>query len=308
MESLPPPCICPHCQGIGQSNILRGSGDGSFCSVCGRRYPRHHGVLSLVEDDADHPAHSHLTLPLEDVESTFGQLTFFQLMTSLHRMAQNPPVSVLILGCGAGREFALMARVCRQISGLDVSSELLESAVRNHTLLGLSGDIVRFDGRRIPYKDRQFDVVMSHHVLHHVRNPLPLMSEMWRVARREVAIHEPAATFVRRLVVATGLRPRVETDGMAVFEFSTGQIRSFAQSIGADVSYELYLYPKPRGLRPYRWHRVVDRLGLRAGFVALLRLLNHVGGRALGTKISARLSRRADVTQDQIQALSRSIG
>lgn len=303
MTSVAARCICPHCQGAGRTSLLQDSGDGALCLACGRRFPRRNGVLVLAEDDDDH-AHVHAAVPLADVGSTFGQLTFFQLVDSLRYLEQKPPSSILILGCGIGREFALVARVCRQVSGLDIAVEALEEAVHNHERLGLSGDIVRFDGHHIPYRDGQFDAVMSHHVLHHVQNPIPLMSEMWRVARRDVIIHEPAATFVRRIVVRTGLRPRVETDGMAVFEFSTTRIRSFAQSIGADVGYQLYLYPKPRGLRAYRWHLIIDRLGLRAGFLAALRLLNHLAGRGLGTKITARLSRRPAPSHDPLQVFS----
>jgi hypothetical protein len=90
---------------------------------------------------------------------------------------------------------------------------------------------------------------------------------------------------------------------MAVFEFSTDDIRNFARTIGAEVDYHLYLYPKPRGLRANPWHLIVDRVGLRPAFLASLRLFNRLAGRGVGTKMTAGLSRRQAATHDPIPAV-----
>jgi SAM-dependent methyltransferase len=50
-----------------------------------------------------------------------------------------------------------------------------------------------FDGQRLPYDDRSFDVVMFVDVLHHTLTPETLLREAARVARSYVAIKDHTA-------------------------------------------------------------------------------------------------------------------
>jgi SAM-dependent methyltransferase len=136
-----------------------------------------------------------------------------------------------------------------------------------------------------------FDVVLAHHVLHHTSDPVPVLSEMWRVCRREMVIHEPADTTIRRMILALGLRPRVEEDAAKVHDFSVASLMSFALNHQASLTYSLYFYPKPLGRAPQRWHRVVDQIRLRPFTIGSLRLLNRLAGPVIGTKITASFQR-----------------
>jgi SAM-dependent methyltransferase len=50
--------------------------------------------------------------------------------------------------------------------------------------------VQKFDGRRIPYEDAVFDVVMFVDVLHHTEDPMVLMLEATRVARSSILIKD----------------------------------------------------------------------------------------------------------------------
>lgn len=88
---------------------------------------------------------------------------------------------VLDVGCGSGQiAYLLMERrPDLTIRGIDV-------LVRPHTHVPVES----FDGETIPYPDGSFDVVMFVDVLHHTANPLVLLHEAKRVARRAVVIKD----------------------------------------------------------------------------------------------------------------------
>ena len=85
-----------------------------------------------------------------------------------------PNARVLDVGCGDG---AIDALIQNQRS--DVSIEGIDVFVRPSPLIPVHS----FDGRRIPYEARTFDVVMFVDVLHHTIDPLVLLRESVRVGK-----------------------------------------------------------------------------------------------------------------------------
>ncbi len=244
--------------------------------------------------DASRLAHKpvgHIAPPLQSVNSMYARLTFYQLEEVIDGWAHDLPHSLLVVGCDTGREFAWLARVTDNISAVDVSLEALKAAAQQHVRFSLQGDLALYDGRALPFADRSFDVVLSHHVLHHIDDPLPILEEMWRVSNREIVICEPAATSVRRFVLALGIRPRVEADGMRVHNFPIPMLKRFAASHGALMNHAIRFYPKPAGTRSRRWHRIVDRLGRAQTIVTIIRQINKATGRMIGTKVTAIMER-----------------
>ncbi len=66
-----------------------------------------------------------------------------------------------------------------KITGLDVID--LNMTDLNHVL---------YDGKKIPFKDKQFDVVIAIFALHHTDNPKEMLKECIRVARYKVILAE----------------------------------------------------------------------------------------------------------------------
>ncbi len=88
---------------------------------------------------------------------------------------------VLDVGCGDGLIDHLITqrRPDVTISGVDL-------IVRSQTHI----PVAAFDGKRIPFEDGAFDIVMFVDVLHHTDDPETLLREARRVARRAVVLKD----------------------------------------------------------------------------------------------------------------------
>ncbi len=89
--------------------------------------------------------------------------------------------SVLDVGCGDG---LLARRIGEDLPGVTMTG--IDVLVRDNTHI----PVTYFDGVKIPYHDNSFDVVMFVDVLHHTENPLVLLKEAARVARRMIVIKD----------------------------------------------------------------------------------------------------------------------
>jgi ubiquinone/menaquinone biosynthesis C-methylase UbiE len=74
--------------------------------------------------------------------------------------------------------------------GLDRSANMLAAARQNAARAGVSGrlSLVRSDGHALPFRDDQFSIVISNSVLHHAKEPVGLLREIFRVAAPEAAV------------------------------------------------------------------------------------------------------------------------
>jgi SAM-dependent methyltransferase len=102
--------------------------------------------------------------------------------------------SVLDVGCGDGliAHLIAQARGDLQINGVDV-------LLRDTAWISVEP----FDGRRLPYDRGTVDVVMFVDVLHHTEDPMVLLCEAARVARRAIIIKDH---FREGLLAAQTLR------------------------------------------------------------------------------------------------------
>jgi SAM-dependent methyltransferase len=88
---------------------------------------------------------------------------------------------ILDIGCGDGlvTHFINEIRPDINLRGLDIQE-------RDLTYISVE----RFDGETIPYNDASFDGVMFVDVLHHMRDPMVLLREATRVARKTILIKD----------------------------------------------------------------------------------------------------------------------
>ncbi|HLZ32923.1 MAG TPA: class I SAM-dependent methyltransferase [Nitrospira sp.] len=90
-------------------------------------------------------------------------------------------VSVLDVGCGSGQ----LARSINQ-GRTDLAFTGIDVLLREKTWM----PVRTFDGRTIPFESASMDVVMFVDVLHHTNDPITLMREAARVARKSVIIKD----------------------------------------------------------------------------------------------------------------------
>ena len=97
--------------------------------------------------------------------------------------------SILDVGCGTARGLQQLAEELPglELCGADISFEMLEQG-RNK---GISGaKLIQCDGYHLPVPDASFDAVCELGLLHHVRHPRQVISEMCRVARKAVFLSD----------------------------------------------------------------------------------------------------------------------
>lgn len=92
-----------------------------------------------------------------------------------------PGDRVLDIGCGSGH----LARALAE-SYPTIRCRGLEMLARTDCTI----EVVLFDGRRMPLRDQSVDVAILADVLHHAEDPLGLLQETARVARRVVVVKD----------------------------------------------------------------------------------------------------------------------
>jgi SAM-dependent methyltransferase len=90
------------------------------------------------------------------------------------------PQTVVEIGCGDGAVLAEMAR--RGLAGVLDGFELSPTAAGYARDRGVARRVEAFDGEHVPAETHEYDLAVLSHVVEHVPDPLPLLSEAARVA------------------------------------------------------------------------------------------------------------------------------
>lgn len=93
-----------------------------------------------------------------------------------------------VLDCGAGDGSILQrlhaSQLFQEFTAIDISETGIE-AIRARRLAKIK-EVRKFDGYRIPFADRAFDLAVCSHVIEHVEHPRVLLREIRRVSTYQV--------------------------------------------------------------------------------------------------------------------------
>lgn len=130
---------------------------------------------------------------LDETYSTGGRL-------AREAAAEGDPAGRLVMevGAGSGRDLLDLVRAGARGVVLDYSPASLELVARQAKAQGLPVLLVRADALRMPFRDGTFDLQFHQGLLEHFRDPLPLLRENARVARRggRVIVDVPQAVHL----------------------------------------------------------------------------------------------------------------
>src|SRR6185437_10346982 len=164
--------------------------------------------------------------------------------------------SVLDVGAGEGSLLAIMQaeEFGSRLYACEISASGLED-IRSRQLTRLV-DIHLFDGYRIPYPDKHFDLVTCCHVLEHVEHERLLLAELKRVAKH-IALEVPLENGIRlersleRNVDAMDPFGHINFYNRTTFVnlLRTAGVRPTKWKVAtSSIRYEQHLYGKSKGL------------------------------------------------------------
>ena len=118
----------------------------------------------------------------------------------------------LEIGCGAGAVSKFIAEKYRvQVTGIDLDPDLIELAKKN---VGSMGNI-NFqvcDATNLPFEDKEFDIILTFGVMHHIQNWTDAFKEIRRVLKpyghfiySDLVYYDWAAKIVRKLKTKYGV-------------------------------------------------------------------------------------------------------
>lgn len=102
----------------------------------------------------------------------------------LCKRAQVHPARTLEIGCGDG---SLLSELHRRgfggrLAGVEISASAVQLAGQRPEI----DEVLGYDGERLPFSSREFDLTILSHVLEHVTRPHELLAEAARVSRAVV--------------------------------------------------------------------------------------------------------------------------
>ena len=102
----------------------------------------------------------------------------------VEQLAPRPDEQALDVACGAGHLGRALAPQLRQVTGIDLTRQMLEQGDRLARAAGLRNIcFVLGDATALPWLDAQFDLVVCRITLHQVADPAAVVAEMVRVTR-----------------------------------------------------------------------------------------------------------------------------
>jgi SAM-dependent methyltransferase len=143
------------------------------------------------------------------------------------------PHTVVEIGCGDGSLLAELAarRIAPTIDGFDISPTAAGYARERKA----ARRVEAFDGRHVPAPDEGYDLAVLSHVLEHVPDPLPLLTESARVAHH-VMIEVPLEAN------RSAARPAKRAEAARIghlHRFDRAAVKALAEAAGLQTTHEL---------------------------------------------------------------------
>ena len=140
---------------------------------------------------------------------------------------------VLEIACGTGRFTVMLAERGANITGLDISAEMLSQARDKARAAGVADhvDLMRGDAGRLPFRDNEFDAVIAMRFFHLADTPAAYLEELKRVSREQVmfdtfksysarSVYNWALPMGSRLYARSEVESLIESAGLELVEDS----------------------------------------------------------------------------------------
>ena len=157
------------------------------------------------------------TTTFRSLEEYVLQLVHTCAYVTASRVAKNK--KVLDLGCNTGYGTRILFDSAKQIVGVDVSENAVSSAKNEYGHLGIT--FKQIDGKRLPFDDDTFDVIVSFQVIEHIVDHSKYIGEIQRVLAPNGVVLFTTPNVLLRL--DPGMKPWNE---FHVREFSFSELKA----------------------------------------------------------------------------------
>jgi SAM-dependent methyltransferase/uncharacterized protein YbaR (Trm112 family) len=236
---------CPLCNGGLSAGAKLPAG--LECLLCGLRFPLHEGIPILLPPSlrrsvrGEHGPLTHKQRQVaffdQDPDDDFGVtrprgapalyewLLREKFRRSLLGLEDLLPSSTALTVCGgSGLDAEFLARAGARVILSDISLGVVLQARERARRFCLDLTLVVADAETLPFRDASIDLVYVHDGLHHLERPALGLAEMARVARRAVAVTEPADALATAAAVRLGFAEGEEDAGNPVRRLSLEEI------------------------------------------------------------------------------------
>ncbi len=149
-------------------------------------------------------AESHELIEEEKIR-TKEEYVLHLIHTAAYEQASNLAENkkVLDLGCNTGYGSNIISKSCKEIVGVDVSPKAISIASVRYTRSGIK--FLLIDGKRLPFSDNSFYLIVSFQVIEHIVNYNDYISEIKRVlAPGGIVLFTTPNALIR---LDTGMKP-----------------------------------------------------------------------------------------------------
>ena len=92
-------------------------------------------------------------------------------------------MKLLDVACGTGVVALTASRLGVEVEGIDLTPELISRAIENSKIMGLKAKFVEGDAEFLPYKENEFDVILSQYGHMFAPRPAVVVKELARVLK-----------------------------------------------------------------------------------------------------------------------------
>ena len=142
---------------------------------------------------------------------------------------------VVEVGAGTGNFLSLFSSITDRLIAVDLTEAMLEQARIHYPGL----DLVAGDAVRLPLRSRSVDLVTTAQMLHHVREPIPVLKEMRRVVAptgRVLIVDQVAPESYEQAVTMNALD--VLRDPSHSASRPPSALRTLTRAVGLEISDE----------------------------------------------------------------------
>lgn len=98
--------------------------------------------------------------------------------------------NILDIGCGDGFISSILSKSGKKITAVDVVNKVQAKDIA----------VILYDGKRLPFPDKKFDIALLLTVLHHCPKPEIVFSEAARVSKQIIVIEDICNNFLIKLL------------------------------------------------------------------------------------------------------------